>query len=69
MKNFIKKYWSLIGLISAFILDHYLQIFKGFNLNPEQIDLIKLFGTLLYGYFFTSTHNAQKIIGDRPDER
>lgn len=72
MKNFITKYWSLIGLISAFVLDHYLQILKGFNLDPEQVDLIKLFGTLLYGYFFTSSYNkeeARNLVGGRPDDR
>jgi hypothetical protein len=63
MKNFITKYWSLIGLVLAFALEHYLQILKGFKLSAENIELIKLFGALIYGYFFTSSFNVQRIGG------
>ena len=63
MKNFITKYWSLIGLVSAFALEHHLQILKGFNISPDNAELIKLFGALIYGYFFTSGYNKKEIGG------
>lgn len=61
MKNFIKKYWVLIGMIMAFILDHSFDILKGFGLSELNIDLVKGLGTLIYGYFFTSKYNEKQV--------
>lgn len=62
MKNFLKKYWILIGLVSAFVLEHSFDILKGLGLSDLNSDLIKAFGTLIYGYFFTSKYNAKKVL-------
>lgn len=62
MKDFIKKYWILIGLVLAFTLDHSFDILKGFGISELNIDLIKGLGTLIYGYFFTSKYNEKKVL-------
>tara|TARA_R110000851_G_scaffold23896_1_gene69578 strand:+ start:115 stop:345 length:231 start_codon:yes stop_codon:yes gene_type:complete len=75
MKKIIKKYWPLIALIASFLLERSLNIFSSIGFSPEQADLAKAFGTLIYGYFFTSnynvklTENQQSIVGSRPGDR
>jgi hypothetical protein len=85
MKKNIKKYWPLIALICSFILERSLNIFSSIGFSPEQADMAKAFGTLIYGYFFTSTYNVkltknenvqlsenddeQSVIGTRPGDR
>lgn len=59
MKTLITKYWPLIGLIASFLIERSLNIFDWMGLSPDQADIAKAFGTLLYGYFFTSKYNAE----------
>jgi hypothetical protein len=61
MKNFIKKYWILIGMIVAFTLEYTFDILNGFGLSALQIKFVEGLGALIYGYFFTSKYNAKKI--------
>ena len=85
MKKLIKKYWPLIALIASFLLERSLNIFSSIGFSPEQADMATAFGTLIYGYFFTSTYNVklsknenvqlsenedeQSIVGSRPGDR
>ncbi len=62
MKRFLKKYWTLIGFISAFIIDHSFGIMQGFGVTDFWSDFIKGIGTIVYGYYFTSSHNAKTIM-------
>lgn len=62
MKKIIKKYWVLIGMILAFVLDHSFDILKGLGLSDLITDLIKGMGMLVYGYFFTSKYNEKEVI-------
>ena len=61
MKNFIKKYWILIGMIAAFTLEHTFDILNGLGFSTLQIKFVEGLGTLIYGYFFTSKYNAKKL--------
>ena len=52
MKTLIKKHWAFIGLIAAFIVDHMYEILANTGLSEIKIDLIKLFGVFVVGYFW-----------------
>lgn len=61
MKDFLTKYWSLIGLLAAYLIDQKTGIVDHIVKDPFWIKNIYLLGTLLYGYFFTSSHNKSKV--------
>lgn len=52
MKKFIKKHWALIGLVSAFVVDHVFDILKNSGLTATQVDLVQGLGVILVGYFW-----------------
>jgi hypothetical protein len=62
MKNFIKKNWSLIGLIVGFFIDNTFDILDGSGLTHNQIKLIQLFGAIISGYYWTSAHNVKQVV-------
>ena len=64
MKTFIKKNWSLIGLIVGFLLDHSFDILQNSGLSHNMIDLIKGLGAIVAGYYWTSNHNV-KVVKNR----
>ena len=61
MKSLLTKYWSFLALIFAFVLDNQTRIIEQVVKDPFWVKTIYLFGTLVYGYFFTSSHNAKKV--------
>ena len=61
MKKFIKKNWSIIGLIVAFMVNNAFQILETSGLSHTQIELIKGFGAIISGYYWTSNHNKKVI--------
>jgi hypothetical protein len=61
MKKFIKKNWSLIGLIVGFLIDNTFDILDGSVLTQSQIKLIQLFGAIIAGYYWTSSHNINQV--------
>lgn len=63
MKKFIKKNWSLIGLIVAFLVDKTFVILDNSGLSHDQIDIIKGLGAIVSGYYWTTKHN-EKILED-----
>ena len=61
MRNFIKKNWSLIGFIIAFAIDNLFGILKNSGLSIETIELIKGFGAIISGYYWTTKHNVSLV--------
>jgi hypothetical protein len=61
MKKFIKKNWSIIGLIVAFMVNNAFQILETSGLNHTQIELVKGLGAVISGYYWTTKYN-EKII-------
>jgi hypothetical protein len=64
MPKFIKKNWSLIGLIVGFFIDYAFDILDGSGLTHNQIKIIQLFGAVVSGYFWTSNHNQKQVLKD-----
>lgn len=61
MKKFIKKNWSIIGLIVAFMVNNAFKILENSGLSNTQIELVKGLGAIVSGYYWTSTHNKKVV--------
>ena len=60
--RFLKKNLVLIGFISAFFLEHSLDIMTKIGIDDFWSSIIKGVGTLIYGFYFTSSYNVKKAL-------
>lgn len=60
--RFLKKNIVLIGFVSAFLLDNSLDILTRLGIDPFWSSIVKGLGTLIYGFYFTSSYNVKKAL-------